>query len=188
MSYTAWYAYPDCSDVLVLEALTSSRYLFELADYDALDMVLRGGLRACLDFADEDFQPAVFAFLSHISGTANTSKGDFMTSEKDLLKALEIRRNLKVPVEDDTATTLNNLGVLYNSMRKHDRARECLEESLAFQYKRDPSEDRDMSINMAQHNLARNALQNGEIEFAQPLLEQQLEFYRTRSSWWMLAQ
>ena len=171
-----------------MEALTSDRYLFEVADHDALDRVLEGGLRACQIFADEPFQPAVFAFLSHISGTAKTSKGDFKTSETDLLKALDIRRNLKPLTEDDMATTLNNLGVLYNSLRNHDRARECLEESLAIQWQRDTSEDREMSIHLAQHNLARNALQMGDIKFARPLLDQQLDFYSKRSSWWMTAQ
>ena len=100
-----------------MEALTSDRYLFELADYDALDQVLEGGLRACQIFADEAFQPAVFAFPSHISGTAKTSKGDFKTSEADLLKALDIRSNLKPLIEDYMASTLNSLGVLYNSLR-----------------------------------------------------------------------
>lgn len=63
-----------CTDFwvgLVSEALTSTRYLFELFDFDALDMVLRGGLRACQVFADKDFQPSVFAFLSHISEYIN---------------------------------------------------------------------------------------------------------------------
>ena len=188
MCHTAWYVDSDHCAGLVVKALISDRYLFEIADYEILDRILQGGLRACEGLADENFQPSVKACLYHISGTVNTSKGYFRASEEDLLKALHIRRNLKPSLEDDTATTLNNLGVLYNSMRKHDKAQHCLDESLAIQQKRDASEDRDMSINMAQHNVARNAFHKGEIEFARPLLEQQLEFYRTRSSWWMKAQ
>lgn len=93
-----------------------------------------------------------FVFLGHVSGEiAHTLKGEVKMSEKDLLTALDICKMLKSPIEDGMATTLNNSGVLYHSSRNHDKARECLEESLAIQWKREPSEIRDMSITMAQH-------------------------------------
>lgn len=85
-------------------------------------------------------------------------------SEKDLLTALDICKILKWPIEDGMATTLNNSGVLYHSSRNHDKARECLEESLAIQWKREPSEIRDMSITMAQHKSRSQLWYNPETE------------------------
>lgn len=61
MSNIAWYMSSDPRPGLGLEAPASDRYLFESAEYDALDGVLQGGLRACRDFADQDFQPAVLS-------------------------------------------------------------------------------------------------------------------------------
>ncbi|KAL8719115.1 MAG: hypothetical protein Q9181_008103, partial [Wetmoreana brouardii] len=175
--------YRPTAEFAKLMSFTGSCVLAEtrVIEYDALDMVVRGGMKACEQLADQDFQPSTFAFLNHISGTSRISTGDFKNSERGLLKAIDIPKDHNPSVDHDIAMTLTNLGVLYNSTRDHEQARVYLEESLDTLFKR-KSEDRDILISTVQLNLARNTVHKGDVQFAKPLLEAQLKFCKTRNN------
>ncbi|KGO70255.1 Tetratricopeptide-like helical [Penicillium italicum] len=179
--------YQPCAEFVKLMAF-GAWYLFELANYDQLMKVLRGGMQACRElFGKSVEQEEDYAFLCHISGTADNSKGNFDSAEFFLLKGLDIRRRLEPPNLINIATSLNNLGVLHNSKRQFFRARECLNECIQITKQRIPSQDRDIFLKMAEHNLARNALHSGDAALAKPLLEEQLDFYEKTKSWWMIT-
>ncbi|KAJ8132893.1 hypothetical protein O1611_g732 [Lasiodiplodia mahajangana] len=159
-----------------------SWYLWEIADYSAFNKVLEGGKNACEESPSDAFDEASWSLLNYNAGTVETSMGMFESGEKSLTGALKIRRELGN--QDDIAATLNNLGLLYNSMHKFDLAEVQYSEALEIHLKRVESEDRNLSLTMVKHNLQRNAIQSGKI-IPQQELQDTVDFFKNTISWWM---
>lgn len=113
--------------------------------------------------AEPHSDKAIYAFLSHILVTAEEDKGNFIAAEKHLLTALKIRQKLNPPVTEPTVNTLNNLGLLYNSMNNLDKGIECYKEGIALLKQRLPHEDCQPLIKMSEHNIARCVMQKGDL-------------------------
>jgi tetratricopeptide (TPR) repeat protein len=155
-----------------------------------LSTVLDGGLKCCEEIYDKPSENIIYAFLHHIAGTAEEGKGNFLAAEKFLLIAEKSRRsreNVDYIIEDDLVATVNNLGLVYNSLNQFKKAKDCFLECVELLKQRPQTLDRDMTIVMSDHNVARCTMQAGELENARPLLEAQHAFYLKSSNWWMLA-
>lgn len=165
-------------------------YLFEVSDFDHVNRVIAGGLKCCEELYDKPSENIIYAFLHHIAGTAEEGKGNFPASEKFLLIAEKSRRsreNAAFIIEDDLVATVNNLGLVYNSMNQFEKANHCFLECVELLKLRPQTPDRDMTIVMSDHNVARCTMQAGDLENARPLLEAQHAFYLKSTNWWMLC-
>lgn len=62
---------------------------------------------------------------------------------------------------DDIAATLNNLGLVYNSIHNFDMAEKHYTEARDIHMTRADTDDGNLSLTMVKHNLQRNAIQRG---------------------------
>lgn len=115
-------------------------------------------MRAYKEASKREFDDATWSLLNYNAGTVETSTGSFTKADVSLNEALRIGRGLKVPNEDDIAATLNNLGLVYNSIYNFDLAKKHYIEAIYIYLKRANTEDRNLSLTMAKHNLQRNAI------------------------------
>ena len=79
--------------------------------------------------------------------------GCFAKARSSLDQALSAWRS--VGTVDEITATLNNLGLLYGSLRDFDHAEPYYREALGTHLKRPDSADRNMSIAMLRHDLLR---------------------------------
>ncbi|KAI0866538.1 hypothetical protein F4860DRAFT_523827 [Xylaria cubensis] len=117
------------------------------------------------------------------AGTVETSMGKFGPAEQSLNEALKVRR--KLGNDNDIAATLNNLGLLYNSIHKFDLAEKQYSEALQIHLSRPESVDRNLSLMMVKHNLQRNAIQSGRNIPPLSELQETVDFFEASTSWWM---
>ncbi|KAI0104342.1 P-loop containing nucleoside triphosphate hydrolase protein [Nemania sp. FL0031] len=160
-----------------------SWYLWEIADYSSFAKVLEGGKKACKSSPSDAFDDASWSLLNYNAGTVETSMGLFGPAENSLNEALKVRR--KLGNKDDISATLNNLGLLYNSMHKFDLAEKHYSEALEIHLSRQDSVDRNLSLRMVKHNIQRNAIQSGENLPPLSELQETADFFRASISWWM---
>ncbi|KAI0189812.1 hypothetical protein EV127DRAFT_481643 [Xylaria flabelliformis] len=109
--------------------------------------------------------------------------GKFGPAEQSLNDALKVRR--KLGNDDDTAATLNNLGLPYNSIHKFDLAEKQYSEALQIHLSKPESVDRNLSLTMVKHNLQRNAIQSGRNIPPLSELQETVDFFEASTSWWM---
>ncbi|RWA10872.1 hypothetical protein EKO27_g4237 [Xylaria grammica] len=160
-----------------------SWYLFEIADYSGFAEVLEGGKKACKASPSDAFDEASWSLLNYNAGTVETSMGLFVPAENSLKEALKVRRGLGN--EDDIAATLNNLGLLYNSIHEFDLAEKQYSEALQIHLSRPESVDRNLSLRMVKHNLQRNAIQSGRNIPPLSEVQETVDIFRASISWWM---
>lgn len=145
-------------------------------------------MRACKEASKKQFDDATWSLLNYNSGTVDTSTGAFVKAEKYLNEALRVRKSFTIPNNDDIATTLKNLGLLYNSIHKFDVAKQHYTEALQIHLNRADTEDRNLSLTMVKHNSQRNAIQSGcDIPTVEEL-QATVDFFKATISWWMTGQ
>ncbi|KAI1132762.1 hypothetical protein F5Y10DRAFT_292436 [Nemania abortiva] len=160
-----------------------SWYLFEIVDYSDFAKVLEGGKKACEASPSNAFDDATWGSLNYTAGSVETSMGKFGPAEESLKEALRIRRKLRN--DDDISATLNNLGLLYNSIHEFDLAEKQYSEALQIHHSRPESEDRNLSLTMVKHNLERNAIQSGQNIPPLSQLQETVGIFEASESWWM---
>jgi tetratricopeptide (TPR) repeat protein len=153
---------------------------------------VEGGIKACEDRQGPGRDDVTYAYLHHILGTADSSTGNFRRAEKALKFALRIWEGCSGAHLDEITSTLNNLGIVYNTLGQYDKAEEQFSTArrLLLDSKGEGADDQDQiqSIRMFEHNLQRLAIHRKPETVKKEELESMIEFFLVRGNWYIGAQ
>ncbi|MCI0616026.1 serine/threonine-protein kinase, partial [bacterium] len=121
-------------------------------------------------------QPEIEAEVRDTIGRTFQRLGQHEESEKQLRKALEIRKNLYGTNNQYYAATLDNLGTLYQEKGNLDESEKAFRGALAIRKKLYKGDHADVAQSL--NNLAELIREKGEIEEAEQLNRQALEMRR----------
>ena len=181
------YVVSDCAWYVPLSNLDAfpdhGRYIYEIADYKTLEVVIAGCQNACKKLGDDPEAQRVYANLCIQEGIAYENRGFFDEALALHEECLSYRLNLHGESSiSDLASCYRRLTMVYESIGDIDKYNECKQKAWNT-IDRLPASAKQPYWVMERNSFARILIRQGEYADAERYLQELLQQFENSSTW-----